>query len=372
MSEDKENRRTLAKDIIAAIVTEYRDLDLEQFTDQRSLELVHLPKLERLYQTEYYPAYRDAPSPEDFRRAIRKDFDQWEKEIKDSYQAYTQAQKTPGRPISLSPSREDKDNDPRRRYLYTLFTNTLKIRFLQLTFPIMLETEAAQIITEAEGKAARMFEDWKSRKRYTLEEGNPQVLAELRHRYIEHHDKIIPPYLDFEQQTRVQLLFEIKSILREVKAGRDTRTNPAHLTNRLANRMTNAQIITYLGGLVKEQEPRKAEPERKTPKKSTPQNPTQWQLAAYYRYLVETDYPTPFDDYKTQKPAFEEIAKRHSQYGKRSAGAFKQQWNLSNGAQRPHSRNLPDLRVVLEMLTEYPRAAEKCKMEIKEAETKER
>jgi hypothetical protein len=122
----------------------------------------------------------------------------------------------------------------------------------------------------------------------------------------------------------------------------------------------------------KEDKPRKAEPERKTPKKSTPQNPTQWQLAAYYRYLVETDYPTPFDDYKTQKPAFEEIAKRHSQYGKRSAGAFKQQWNLSNGAQRPHSRNLPDLRVVLEMLTEYPRAAEKCKMEIKEAETKER
>lgn len=123
---------------------------------------------------------------------------------------------------------------------------------------------------------------------------------------------------------------------------------------------------------IDEPEPRKAEPERKTPKKSTPQNPTQWQLAAYYRYLVETDYPTPFDDYKTQKPAFEEIAKRHSQYGKRSAGAFKQQWNLSNGAQRPHSRNLPDLRVVLEMLTEYPRAAEKCKMEIKEAETKER
>lgn len=260
MSEDKENRRKLAKDIIAAIVTEHPEL--EQFTDQRSLELIHLPRLERLYQTEYYPAYRDAPSPEDFRRAIRKDFDQWDKEIADSYEAYTQAQKTPGKPISLSPSREDKDNDPRRRYLYTLFTNTLKIRFLQLTFPIMLETEAAQIITEAEGKAARLFEDWKSTKRHTIEERNPDVLADLRHRHKQHHERTLKRYLDFEGTTRLQLLSRLKFILREVKAGRDTRTNPAHLTNRLAHRMTNAQIITFLGGLVKEPEPMKAEPER--------------------------------------------------------------------------------------------------------------
>lgn len=126
----------------------------------------------------------------------------------------------------------------------------------------ILETEAAQIIAEAEGKAARLFEDWQSRKRYTLEEGNPQVLADLRRRHIQHHERTFIPYLDFEGATRLQLLSRLKFILREVKAGRDTRTNPAHLTNRLAHRMTNARIITYLGGLVKEPEPRKAEPER--------------------------------------------------------------------------------------------------------------
>lgn len=365
MSKDIENRRKLAKDIVSALVTDRPEL--EQFTDQRSLELVHLPKLERLYQTEYYPAYRDALSPEDFRRGILKDFNKWENEIAESFQAYTQAIKAPGKPISLSPNTEDKDNDPRHRYLYTLFTNTLTIRFLQLSFPIMLESEAAQMIREAEDKAAQRFKEWQNQARYILEEADPAILKKERRKAIEAYRQSFTPELHHEVNTRLTLFARLKFILGEVKAGRDKR--PAtHYTNRLARRMANAQIIEYLAGLIEGQEGRKAEPEEKTPDKGTPENPTQWQLAAYYRYLKETDYPTPFDDYRTQKPAFEEIAKRHSKYGYRSAGGFKQQWNLSNGAQRPHTGNLPDLRVVLEMLTEYPRAAEKCKKEIKETE----
>lgn len=108
--------------------------------------------------------------------------------------------------------------------------------------------------------------------------------------------------------------------------------------------------------------------EKKTPKKGTPENPTQWQLAAYYRYLTETDYPTPFDNHKTQPPAFEEIVKQHSQYTDRSPGGFKQQWNKSNTRQRTDPAMLEDLRVVLKMLKDYPRAAEKCKDEIRVAQ----
>ena len=123
-----------------------------------------------------------------------------------------------------------------------------------------LEEQAAQLIRQAEDKAARMFEDWKNLKRHTLAENNPEVLANLRRRYIEHHERTFIPYIDFEGQTHAQLISRLKFILREVKAGRDSR--PAeHYTNRLAHRMKNARIITYLSGLVNSQEGRKAEPE---------------------------------------------------------------------------------------------------------------
>jgi hypothetical protein len=108
---------------------------------------------------------------------------------------------------------------------------------------------------EAEDKAARLFADWQNLKRHTLAEGNPEVLAQSRRRYIEHHEKTFIPYLDFEGTTHPQLLSRLKFILRDVKAGRDTRTTPEHLTNRLAHRMKNARIIQYLGQRIQSASP---------------------------------------------------------------------------------------------------------------------
>lgn len=361
MSEDIEKRWKLAKDIVSAIVREQPEL--EHFTDQRSIELVHLPKLERLYKTVYYPAYRDAPSPEDFRRELLEDFDKWDEEIKAAYQAYKEATTAPGRPISLSPNTEDKENAPRRRYLYALFTNTLKTRFLQLSFPIMLEAEAAQLIQEAEDKAARMFREWKNQARYILAEADPEILTEKRRAAIEAHQKSFTLILHTEATTRLTLLFRVKRVLKDIKAGRDS-LPATHYTNRLAHRMANARIIEHLTQLIEGQEVRKAEPLPK-PTKQKAGSLTTWERCMYYRYLYEAGAPTPFDNDRKKQEAYNELAERHGG----SAAHWKNTWLETEPSNRKYEskRRQTGLKKVLKLLEEYPDAYRLCEMELRNA-----
>lgn len=226
-----------------------------------------------------------------------------------------------------------------------------------------LEEQAAQLIRQAEDKAARFFEDWKNMKRHTIAENDPEVLANLRRRYIEHHERTFIPYLDFEGQTHAQLISRLKFILGEVKAGRDKR--PAtHYTNRLARRMANAQIITYLSGLVNSQEGRKAEPLPKPTKQKT-DSLTTWQRCMYYRYLLEGGAPTPFDNDRKKEEAYNELAERHGG----SAAHWKNTWVDTTKLRRKHEskRKKEGLKKVLKLLEEYKDAYRLCEMELRNA-----
>lgn len=111
------------------------------------------------------------------------------------------------------------------------------------------EADAARLIVEAEEKAVRLFRDWKSLERHTLAEGDPEILKQLRREWVEHGKNIFDPYLDYEGLTPLELLANLKFILGEVEAGRDTRSRE-YITILLAYRMRNAAIIEYLTQLI--------------------------------------------------------------------------------------------------------------------------
>jgi hypothetical protein len=232
--------------------------------------------------------------------------------------------------------------------------------------------ESIELFQHAERKAKRQLEEWKAQDHLLLKGADKEELRELKKEAIKSNQNWgnSKGSLHFNGANKEQVINRLSFRLFGIDTGQDRNRRGIYVT-KLGIVISEVLKVEYLNGLIDGSEA-KTETGPKNPKRGTPDNPTQWQLAAYYRYLRETDYSTPFDSYKTQKPAFEEIAKQHSKYWDRSPGAFKQQWNLSNEAQRPHAGNLPDLRVVLEMLKNYPRAAKKCKGEIEKVENEKR
>jgi hypothetical protein len=127
--------------------------------------------------------------------------------------------------------------------------------------------------------------------------------------------------------------------------------------------MTNAQIITFLGGLIKEPEPRKAEPERRAIKPKT-EGLTVWERCMYYRYLFEAGYPTPFDNDRPKYEAYTELAERHGGV----VAHWKNTWLQTERNNRKHEgKRKAGLKKVLPLLEEYPDAYRICAMELKKA-----
>mgnify|MGYP006268320525 CR=1 FL=1 len=223
--------------------------------------------------------------------------------------------------------------------------------------------ESLSLFQEAERKAESQLEEWQAQNHLLLNSSDKEDLQELKKEAIRSHQGW--GKLSYNRANKERVIKRLSFLLFGIDTGQDRTPEGVYIT-KLSFSIRDALKVEYLNRLISGKKAKgKAEPEH--PASGTPENPTQWQLAAYYHYLKDK-YPTPFDNHRTQKEAFEEITKRHSKYGGRSPGGFKVQWVESSYKKRTAPDKLKDLRVVLEMLRDYPKAAAQCRDEIRIAE----
>lgn len=120
----KDHLKTLADKVVGKIVGTYPATAI--YADALSIRWAHFPVLYDLYETDYFPLFRDAPNISDFEKLLQKDIEKWKNEIPEKYQVriYTEGEwiKAP------------MDESGEVNGLYLLFINTLKIDFFKEAF----------------------------------------------------------------------------------------------------------------------------------------------------------------------------------------------------------------------------------------------